>query len=71
MKPIVRNTITGITHCGDVCIGDILMDVDGYYKWWPKDTRGYLNEEFLFHIARYLHALNAEWDAQVQKDLAS
>lgn len=52
-----------------VWIGDILMDVDGYYKWWPNNTGGYLDELFLFTMANFLSALNKPWDEQIKRDL--
>jgi hypothetical protein len=40
-------------------LGDILMNVDGYYSWWPKqDAQGYLDELFLLTIYKTLHNLN-------------
>ena len=48
-----------------VYIGDILCDVDGYYKWWPDNKGGYLDEMFLYAMAEYLKSLNREWDSQI------
>jgi len=50
-----------------VYVGDILTDVDGYKKWWPNPTDGYLDELFLFAMGDYLKNLNADWDREVNK----
>lgn len=54
-----------------VYMGDVEMDVDGYYKFWPnKDTMGYWDEESLYSTAEYLKNKNADWDREVQKLLS-
>jgi hypothetical protein len=51
---------------GAVYIGDFLLDVDGYYKYWvPKDTSGYWTEHMLQLIVNKLKEINAAWDKQV------
>lgn len=47
-------------------IGKILKDMDGYYKWWPIQRKGYLDEGFLFAMADFLKRLNASWDAEIK-----
>lgn len=70
MSSLFRLEGTKLFFENGVELGEILRDVDGYYKWWPNDLPGYLDEEFLFAIASYLQSLNAEWDAQVKKELS-
>lgn len=53
-----------------VYMGDVLAGVDGYYVFWPELRGGYWSEGMLLEIVNHLKALNAEWDAQVQKDLS-
>lgn len=51
-----------------VDMGTLEMDVDGYYKYWPVQRAGYWDAPPLRAIAELLDHVNAEWDAQVQKD---
>lgn len=51
-----------------VYMGDVLIDVDGYYKFWPdKNKDGYWDEESLYSTAEYLKSKNADWDREVNK----
>lgn len=51
-----------------VYMGDVLMDVDGYYKFWPdKNTTGYWDEESLYSTAEYLKTKNSDWDREIDK----
>ena len=70
MTPVTRRP-DGSTFYYGKCVGEVQADVDGFYKWWPMDNRGYLDECFLGAMAQFLHSLNAEWEAQVQRDLSS
>jgi len=49
-----------------VHLGQILMDSDGYYKWWPNLRGGYLDEGFLKAIGAFLEGMNAPYEAEVQ-----
>lgn len=54
-----------------VKIGNFLVEVDGYYNWWPlKDRGGYIPAYMLRALADCLDELNKEWDEQVHKELA-
>lgn len=46
-----------------VYMGDILADVDGFYKFWPDRERygGYWDEGVLLEIASFLKEKNASW----------
>jgi Leu/Phe-tRNA-protein transferase len=44
---------------------------DGFIGWWPAETRGYLTSDDLRIIADELDKRNAEWQAQIDKDLSS
>lgn len=48
-------------------MGEVLADVDGYYKWWPIFRGGYLDEAVLFAVAYTLQDLNEEWDKHVHE----
>lgn len=54
-----------------VYLGEVIADVDGYYKFWPE-TRGggYWDEYLLRSVADHLKELNAAWDEQIQNDPA-
>lgn len=52
------------------CIGAFLMDVDGYYYFWPNNDGGYWGSYELRIIADALDLINKPWDDQVKKDLS-
>ena len=55
-----------------VQVGEILMDVDGYWKWWPDNGQGgFLDEWFLYTMFNKLKEMNKAWDEQVTNDLGS
>lgn len=51
-----------------VLIGELITDVDGYYKFWPESREGYYDEWFLYEMFRTLKTLNKAWDDQIQND---
>jgi membrane-bound inhibitor of C-type lysozyme len=54
-----------------VACGHIAKDVDGYYYWWPTGRRGSWQGFALREIADLLDRMNAEWDAEVARDLST
>ena len=49
---------------------DVVMDVDGYWKWFPRwNTGGGYTQEDLFVLADLLREANRKWDEQVRRDL--
>lgn len=59
----------GIVFENGVCVGEALVDVDGYYKFWPVLKSGYWEEGTLRALADFLAKLNAPWHAQVTQEL--
>jgi hypothetical protein len=57
-----------ITFHNGVNMGTLEIDVDGYYKYWPVQRIGYWDAPSMRALADLLDHVNAEWDAQVQKD---
>ncbi len=52
-----------------VYLGDVIADVDGYYKFWPEVRGGgYWDEHILFAVGNRLKELNKECDMQVRSD---
>jgi hypothetical protein len=51
--------------------GDFVQDDSGYYVYWPDRVRGYVGAAELRIIADHLDAMNAEWDAQVQREVGT
>jgi len=49
-------------------IGELLMDVDGYFYFWPEDNNGAWSSYHLREVANKLDELNKEWDKQVEKE---
>jgi hypothetical protein len=59
-----------IRHKNGVELGIAYREIDGFYVFDPGLERGgYWDEMILLGIAGHLHALNAEWQAQITKDL--
>jgi hypothetical protein len=54
---------------GDKFIGDIIMDVDGYFYYLPSDERGTWSAWTMRLIADKLDELNKPWDDYIQKNL--
>jgi len=54
-----------------VYMGEVLKDDDGFYKYWPVQRAGYWDSPPLRAIADLLDHLNAEWDAQIQRNLGA
>jgi hypothetical protein len=46
-------------------MGDIDMDIDGYYKYWPVQKAGYWDAPPLRQVANILDNLNREWDEEL------
>jgi len=57
-----------VTHNGKL-IGELLMDVDGYFYFWPEDNNGAWSSSHLRELTNKLDELNKEWDKQVEKGL--
>jgi len=50
-------------------IGEIIQDVDGYYKFFPvTKIAGYWSEFFLMTVLGFLTQLNVSWDRHCQTD---
>lgn len=53
-----------------VFIGNFLIEVDGYYNWWPvKERDGYVPAHMLRALADALDEINKEWDETIQTEL--
>jgi hypothetical protein len=50
-------------------IGELIMDVDGYFYFWPEDNNGAWASHHLRELANKLDELNKEWDKQVEKEI--
>lgn len=50
---------------GNLHVGDIIVDVDGYYKYWPVSRGGFWDEYYLTLVLNTLKDLNAKWDKEV------
>lgn len=56
---------------GDVHLGDLMKDVDGYYYFWPVPRKfpGAWSAHILETVANKLYDLNRLWDRQVVREL--
>lgn len=73
---VVNNSITldpdGVVKCSsnkDVTFGEVLADVDGFYKWWPPHggRRGYVGTYVLRDLADLVDSLNEEWQKNINE----
>lgn len=44
-----------------VKMGEAIMDVDGFYKFFPEDQGGYWDEASLYYVYDKLKTLNKAW----------
>lgn len=51
-----------------VYMGEVLMDEDGYYKFWGnKELNGYWDEGNFLELYNYLYEKNKNWDENVKE----
>lgn len=64
-------TIYDCIYPNSVKLGEMMMEVDGYYYFWPDLSRGGFWPSHILHdIARKLDALNEAWDQRLNEELA-
>lgn len=66
MKAINLILENGNLWYGNVRLGAVYQEVDGYYVFVPE-MNGAWSSHYLREIADFLDNLNAEWDAEVQE----
>jgi len=50
-------------------VGSLVMDVDGYFYFWPVDNNGAWSSYHLKEVANKLDEINKQWNEQLEKDL--
>lgn len=48
-------------------IGKVIMDVDGYFSYWPEDMSGSFSSWTMRLIADKLEEMNKDWDDKVNE----
>jgi hypothetical protein len=49
-------------------IGCFMVDVDGYYNFWPLESiTGYYSSDMLIELGMKLKAVNAGWDKHLNE----
>ncbi len=51
-------------------LGELLMDVDGYFYFWPEDNNGAWAANHLRDVADRLDEVNKDWNNQIIKELS-
>jgi len=51
-------------------VGSLVMDVDGYFYFWPVDNNGAWSSYHLREVANKLDEINKEWHQQVEKEFS-
>lgn len=59
-----------VHHENGVKVGELYMEVDGYFVYWPSENKGFIEAWFLHAIADKLDEMNAEWDRIVHTELS-
>ena len=49
-------------------LGDISLDVDGFWYFYPTNTDGCWSDWMLFEILTKMRKLNVKWDLYLQTD---
>ena len=49
--------------------GNIVKDVDGFYKYWPKAGQGYILPHQMRLLADYIDAKNRDWEDQLRREM--
>lgn len=57
-------------YFGDKHLGEFVLDVDGYFYYWPTDERGCWASYSMRWIADKLDELNRPWDEFIQQNLS-
>jgi hypothetical protein len=52
-------------------VGELIMDVDGYFYFWPEDSTGAWTPYILRQLADKMDEINKPWDEQVENDLST
>lgn len=50
-------------------LGEFILDVDGFYVFFPESQGGFYNEYFLKVLLDKLTELNAEWSTTIAKEI--
>lgn len=67
-KPLTEGTWR-IYYANGVLIGEAVLDVDGYYYFWPtSDRQGAWTAGVLHDVANFLDRINEAWDKQIRSD---
>lgn len=51
----------------NISLGELIIDDDGYYVWYPSQKYGYLEAWVLKDIANKLEELNKPWDDKIKE----
>ena len=51
----------------DKFIGNVYLDVDGYYYFMPKQNNGLYSDMVLMEIAKFLIELNKPWNDKINE----
>ena len=50
-------------------VGDLIMDVDGHFYFWPEDNNGAWSSHHLRELTYKMDEINKQWKEQVEKEL--
>lgn len=50
-----------------VHMGEVIMNDDGFYNFWPNENKGYWDEHVLFLIANLLKEKNKRWNEEINE----
>jgi len=60
-----RNKTLEVYAHNDVIVGEMLINDDGYYVFFPEERAGYWPDYILSALAENMETLNASWHKEV------
>jgi hypothetical protein len=63
----INNSHYQVNHTNNVLMGDIMMDNDGFFYFWPDLKGGFWEAYILLELGNKLNELNKPWEDEVNK----
>lgn len=56
-----------VIYVNGVNLGELYVEIDGYYVYWPSPRNGFWESHAMREIADKLDELNADWDRSIHE----
>ena len=64
----IRLDGSNLYYSNGVKLGEVVMDVDGFYYFWPELRGGHWDQSVLRQISDLLEEKNKPWQDKIDKD---